>query len=278
VYLNPAEVEVQYDADGSRRGARSLADHAAVEFGGLGTMSKSKNNGVDPQILVERYGADTARLFMMFASPPEQSLEWSDEGVQGQHRFLRRLWKAVHEHVALGPPPARADARTLSEPARALRRAAHQTLAKVTSDLGRRRTFNTAIASVMELLNAIGHFADAGDAARAVRQEALEIAVLALSPIVPHIAHALWHGLGHERAIIDEPWPQPDAQALEQSMIELIVQVNGKLRGRLQLPAGAGEQSALEAALLEPTVQRFVAGREIRKVVHVPDKLLNLVV
>ena len=276
-YLNPAEVEVLYGPDGTRHGARSLLDQAAVEYGGLGTMSKSKNNGVDPQSLVEQYGADTARLFMMFAAPPEQSLEWSDEGVQGQYRFLRRLWKAVYEHVSGGPPPP-LDVATLDEPARSLRRAAHQTLAKLTSDLGRRRTFNTAIASVMELLNATGHFADGSPMARAVRHEALEIAVLGLSPIVPHIAHALWHALGHERAVIDERWPEPDARALEQSMVELIVQVNGKLRGRLQLPAGAGRESALAAALAEPTVQRFVDGREIRKAVHVPDKLLNLVV
>jgi leucyl-tRNA synthetase len=277
VYLNPAEVEVQDGADGARRGAIWLRDQGPVEYGGLGTMSKSKNNGVDPQTLVEQYGADTARLFMMFAAPPEQSLEWSDEGVQGQSRFLRRLWKAVHEHVAGGPAPP-LDPAALSGPARALRRTAHQTLAKVTSDLGRRRTFNTAIAAVMELLNATGHFTQAGEAARAVRQEALEIAVLSLSPIVPHIAHALWHGLGHERAIIDEHWPEPDARALEQSMVELIVQVNGKLRGRLQLPAGGGQERALEAALAEPTVQRFVAGHPVRKVVYVTDKLLNLVV
>jgi leucyl-tRNA synthetase len=277
VYLNPAEVEVLYAPDGARRGALSLLDQGPVEYGGLGTMSKSKNNGVDPQTLVEQYGADTARLFMMFAAPPEQSLEWSDEGVQGQSRFLRRLWKAVHEHVAGGPAPP-LDPAALSEPARALRRTAHQTLAKVTTDLGRRRTFNTAIAAVMELLNAIGPFAEPGPTARSVRQEALEIAVLSLSPIVPHIAHALWHGLGHERAIIDERWPEPDAQALAHSMVELIVQVNGKLRGRLQLPAGSGEQRALEAALAEPTVQRFVSGQPLRKVIYVADKLLNLVV
>jgi leucyl-tRNA synthetase len=275
-YFNPAEVEVHYDADGTRSGAVSVKDRQPVEYGGLGTMSKSRNNGVDPQTLVEQYGADTARLFMMFAAPAEQSLEWSDDGVQGQHRFLRRLWKAVHEHVEGGPVPALERA-ALSEPGRALRRTAHQTLAKVTSDYGRRRSFNTVIASVMELLNAAGRFTEAGDAARAVRQEALEIAVLALSPIVPHITHALWQGLGHERALIDEPWPAADAQALEQSMVELIVQVNGKLRGRLQLPTGASRESALEAAMADPTVRRFLEGREIRKVVHVPDKLLNLV-
>jgi leucyl-tRNA synthetase len=276
-YLNPADVEVLHAPDGARSGARSLLDQAPVEYGGLGTMSKSKNNGVDPQSLVEQYGADTARLFMMFAAPPEQSLEWSDEGVQGQYRFLRRLWKAVYEHVSGGPPPP-LEVAALDAPARSLRRAAHQTLAKLTSDLGRRRTFNTAIAAVMELLNATGHFMDGSPMARAVRQEALEIAVLGLSPIVPHIAHALWHALGHERAIIDERWPEADARALEQSMVELIVQVNGKLRGRLQLPAGADRDSALAAALAEPAVQRFVEGREIRKAVHVPDKLLNLVV
>ncbi len=278
VYLNPADVEVRFDADGTRSGARSLLDGEPVDYGGLGTMSKSKNNGVDPQRLVEQYGADTARLFMMFAAPPEQSLEWSDEGVAGQYRFLRRLWKAVYEHVQAAPAAPPAGSTTPSAAARALRRSAHQTLVRVSADIGRRRTFNTAIAAVMELLNAIGHYTEAGAGPHAVRQEALEIAVLCLAPIVPHITHSLWHALGHERAVIDEPWPQPDPAALAQAQIELIVQVNGKLRGRLTLPAGAGEALALAAALADAGVQRFVDGREIRKVVHVPDKLLNLVV
>src|SRR5580698_3570404 len=162
-FFNPAEVEPQFDTAGARIGAVSLKDDEPVEYGGLGTMSKSKNNGVDPQTLVEKYGADTARLFTMFAAPPEQSLEWSDEGVQGQFRFLRRLWKAVYDHIGESPAP-RLDLRsaagelTLSEAGRDLRRTSHQTLAKVTADIGRRRTFNTAIAAVMELLNAVGHF------------------------------------------------------------------------------------------------------------------------
>ena len=155
---------------------------------------------------------------------------------------------------------------------------AHQTLAKVTSDIARRRTFNTAIAAVMELLNAVGHYRHSGDGARAVRQEALEIAVLALSPIVPHICHALWHALGHTRAMIDEPWPEPDRDALAQALVELIVQVNGKLRGRVQLPAGAQRQVAVDAALADPDVQRFIGGKEVRRAVHVPDKLVNLVI
>ncbi|MFI4869760.1 MAG: leucine--tRNA ligase [Steroidobacterales bacterium] len=279
-FLNPAEVEARFDAAGARTGGVLLLDQQPVEYGGLGTMSKSKNNGVDPQTLVEKYGADTARLFMMFAAPPEQSLEWSDDGVQGQYRFLRRLWKAVHDHVAAGAsgpvPPLQPAA--LSASARELRRSAHQTLAKVTADIARRRTFNTAIAAVMELLNAVGHFQESGDGARAVRHEALEIAVLALSPMVPHICHALWHALGHTQAVIDEHWPEPDRDALAQALVELIVQVNGKLRGRVQLPAGAQRELAVDAALADPDVQRFIAGKPVRRAVHVPDKLVNLVI
>jgi len=282
-FISPSEVEPQFDASGARVGAVMLTDETPVEYGGLGTMSKSKNNGVDPQTLVDKYGADTARLFMMFAAPPEQSLEWSDEAVQGQFRFLRRLWKAVHDHVGEGLGErielrGRNDELGLSEPARALRRAAHQTLAKVSADIGRRRIFNTAIAAVMELLNSIGQYAESGALARAVRQETLEIAVLLLSPIVPHICHSLWFALGRERAIIDEPWPQPDAQALAQALVELIVQVNGKLRARLQLPAGTEREGAVAAALADPTVRRFVAGKAVRKAIHVPDKIVNLVV
>jgi leucyl-tRNA synthetase len=276
-FFNPSEVEPQWDGDGARLGGIALADQQPVEYLGLGTMSKSKNNGVDPQALVEKYGADTARLFVMFAAPPEQSLEWSDEGVNGQHRFLRRLWKAVYDHSQHGPP-APLDVTALSAAGRELRHAAHHTLAKVTADIGRRRTFNTAIAAVMELLNAIGRYGEADAAARAVRQEALEIAVLSLSPIVPHICHSLWHELGHHGAIIDERWPQPDPAAMAQSLVELIVQVNGKLRGRIQLPAGAERQVALDAALADPAVQRFVAGKPLRKAIHVPDRLVNLVV
>ena len=190
-----------------------------VEHEGLGTMSKSKNNGVDPQGLVERYGADTARLFVMFASPPEQTLEWSDDGVQGAARFLRRLWTAVHEHVSAGPaPPLQTGA--LSGEQRQLRRAAHHTLAKAADDIGRRRNFNTAIAAAMELLNAIGRFSDSSPAGRAVRQEALEIVVLVLAPIIPHIGHALWQALGHSRALIDERWPAVDQTALAQDMVD----------------------------------------------------------
>jgi leucyl-tRNA synthetase len=283
VFLNPADVEVKLDAAGQRIGAVSIADGQNVEYGGLGTMSKSKNNGVDPQTLVEKYGADTARLFMMFAAPPEQTLEWSDEGAQGQYRFLRRLWKAVFDHASTGVP--RCDqtltpvtAGPLSVACSQLRRQAHQTLAKVTADIGRRRTFNTAIAAVMELLNAVARFEEPGEAARTVRHEALEIAVLSLSPMVPHICHELWSSLGHQRAIIDERWPDADAAAMTQDTVELIVQVNGKLRGRVTVPAGADEQTARAAALNDETVRRFVGDALPRRVIYVAGKLVNVVV
>jgi leucyl-tRNA synthetase len=276
-FFSPAEVQTTLAADGTRGDSTLVSDGEAVSYGGMGTMSKSKNNGVDPQSMVEKYGADTARLFMMFAAPPEQSLEWSEEGVQGQFRFLRRLWKAVYDHIGHGEV-SRGDPAQWPDAARDLRRLAHQTLAKVSSDIARRRTFNTAIAATMELLNAISRASPESAALHAARQEALEIAVLCLSPMVPHITHGLWQALGHERAIIDEPWPEPDPAALAQETVELIVQVNGKLRGRVPLPAGSDQAAALAAALTDPTVQRFVAEQALRKVVYVPGKLLNLVV
>jgi len=278
VFFNPTEVEVQHDAAGKRTGARLLSDGQPVEYGGLGTMSKSKNNGVDPQGLVEKYGADTARLFVLFASPPEQTLEWSDEGVQGQSRFLRRLWKAVHEHVSAGPAPARTALAGCTGAAAELRRLTQQTLVRVSDDIGRRRVFNTAIAAVMELLNAVTRLDDASPGGRAVRQEALEIAVICLSPMVPHICHELWRSLGHERALIEEPWPQPDAAALVQQTVELVVQVNGKLRAHVRVVTGADEATARAAALGAEGVRRFVGAAEPRRVIYVPGKLVNIVV
>ena len=197
-YFNPADVEVTLDPTAQRRIAVLRADGLEVESGGVVTMSKSKNNGVDPQALVDEFGADTARLFTMFAAPPEQTLEWSDEGVQGASRFIKRLWKAVHDHVRQGAP-APLDKSALTDAERSIRRQAHHTLAKITDDIGRRRTFNTAIAAAMELLNALAKFPQSSPQDRAVMQEALEIAVLGLSPIIPHVTHALWKALGHSR-------------------------------------------------------------------------------
>ncbi len=240
-------------------------------------MSKSKGNTVDPQELVERYGADTVRLFTMFAAPPEQSLEWSDAGVEGASRFLRRLWKRVAAHVTAGPAAGPVPAALEAGP-RALRRRVHETIAKAGDDIGRRYTFNTAIAAVMELVNALYKFEDESPAGRAVVQEALEVVVRLLHPIVPHITHALWRELGRSEPLEEGPWPRPDAAALERESVEIVVQVNGKLRARVRVPAD-GDRAALEAAALEePNVQRFIDGRPVRKVVVVPGRLVNVVV
>ena len=276
-YFNPAEIEIKTDQHDQRRVAVLRADGREVESGGVVTMSKSKNNGVDPQALVDEFGADTARLFTMFAAPPEQTLEWSDEGVQGAYRFIKRLWRAVHEHVAAGSS-APLDKSALNEAQRAIRRQAHQTLAKVTDDIGRRRTFNTAIAAVMELLNSLAKFPQATALDRSVMHEALEIAVLTLSPIIPHVTHAMWGALGHSRALIDEPWRAVDADALKQATAEIVVQVNGKLRARITVPVEAGEEALREAALADPHVRKFVGTAAIRKVIVVRGKLVNVVV
>jgi leucyl-tRNA synthetase len=276
-YFNPADVTVTIDKDTQREVAVLRADGKEVESGGMVTMSKSKNNGVDPQLLVDEFGADTARLFMMFAAPPEQTLEWSDEAVQGAYRFIKRLWKAVYDHVSQGPA-APLDKSALNEAQRAIRRQAHHTLAKVTDDIGRRRTINTAIAAVMELLNALAKFPHVSPQDRSVLQEALEIAVMALSPIVPHVTHALWRELGHRTALIDEPWPKVDGDALQASSVQMVVQVNGKLRAHIAVAVDADEVVVRAAALADPNVQKFIGSATVRKVIIVPGKLANIVV
>src|SRR5579863_5185651 len=277
-YFNPADVETLRAPDGSTRYEVLVADGDALEVQheGIGKMSKSEGNGVDPEGLIERFGADTARLFAMFASPPEQTLEWSDEGVQGASRFIRRLWNAVYEHVAAGRAPLETHA--LGAQQRELRRAAHQALAKATDDIGRRRNFNTAIAAIMELLNSISRCGDASPQGRAVRQEALEIATLVLAPITPHVCHALWQGLGHGTALVDERWPVPDPQALTQQAVEIVLQVNSKLRGRISVPVDSDEAAVRAAALAHEHVRKFVADQPVRRVIVVPGKLVNVVV
>ena len=278
-YFNPAEVDTRRGGDGSVINEVITPDLGtiAVMHEGLAKMSKSEGNGVDPEGLVQRFGADTARLFVMFASPPEQTLEWSDEGVQGAWRFIRRLWTAVYEHVAGGAAPALlADA--LTPPQRALRRAAHQALAKATDDIGRRRNFNTAIAAVMELLNAVQRFTDTTPQGRAVRHEALRLATLMLSPITPHVCHVLWLALGHTSALIDERWPVPEKEALTQETHAIVVQVNGRLRGHISVPVSADEAAVRAAALADVNVRKFVADRPVRRVIIVPGKLVNVVV
>ena len=235
-------------------------------------MSKSKGNTVDPQEMIEEYGADTVRLFMMFAAPPEQSLEWNDSGVEGAFRFLKRLWRLVAEHVEAGNVGA-LDPASLDDAGKALRRKTHETIQKVSDDFDRRHTFNTAIAAVMELINEVSKF----DGEPAVRQEALEAAVLLLSPITPHASHSLWQALGHDEAALNAAWPQVDESALVKDSIELVVQVNGKVRAKLEVPANADKDTVENLAKAEPNVQKFTDGKTIRKVIVVPGKLVNIV-
>ncbi|WON74861.1 leucine--tRNA ligase [Nitrosospira sp. Is2] len=278
VYFNPADVDIQTDEQSRTIGAVLRADGQPVELGGIGTMSKSKNNGVDPQLLVEKYGADTARLFMMFASPPEQTLEWADAGVEGAFRFLKRLWKQVYEHVQAGTVAAPVRPAELGPELKALRFQLHQTIAKVGDDFGRRHTFNTAIAAVMELMNALGKLQDSSPAARSVMQEAMESIVLLLSPVVPHICRALWRELKPGTELLDQAWPQADSTALVRDEIELIVQVNGKLRGRICVARDTQPQVIERLALENDQALKFIGNQPVKKVVIVPGRLVNIVV
>ena len=240
-------------------------------------MSKSKGNTVDPQALVERYGADTVRLFTMFAAPPDQSLEWSDSGVEGAYRFLRRLWALARGHILRGGA-AGLDAGVLTDEQKATRRKVHETIRKASDDIGRRFTFNTAIAAVMELLNTLYKAVDDDSpAGRAVMQEGLETAVLLLAPIVPHVAEEIWQALGHEQPVIDATWPAADESALVQDRLLLVVQVNGKVRGQIEVTPEASREVLEQAALDEPNVRRFIDGKTVRKVIVVPGRLINVV-
>ena len=278
-FFNPADVEPRRDSDGAPIFEVVSPTEGAIRVmhNGIGKMSKSENNGVEPESLIRRFGADTARLFTMFAAPPEQSLEWSDEGVQGAARFIRRLWVAVYDHVSKGKP-VQLDVAALSAEQSELRRATHQGLQKATDDIGRRRNFNTAIAAMMELLNTVGRFADESAQGRAVRQEALETATLVLSPIIPHVCHALWKELGHAGAVVDERWPKVDPGALVQENVAMVVQVNGKLRSRIRVAVEADEATVRATALADEQVRKFVGDKPVRKVIVVPGKLVNIVV
>ena len=276
-WFNPADVDVQRDAKGHAIGAVLRADGLPVKIGATEKMAKSKNNGVDPQTMVDKYGVDTVRLFSMFAAPPEQSLEWNEAGVEGMARFLRRLWAQVLRHVADGPAPA-LDAAALDASQKALRRQLHETIQKVGDDYGRRHTFNTAIAAVMELLNALAKSDDATPQGRALRQECFEAVALLLNPITPHTSHALWQRLGHAEATIEDiAFPVADPAALVRDAATLAVQVNGKLRATLEVALSASKETIEALALAEPNVQKFMEGLSVRKVIIVPGKIVNIV-
>ena len=279
-WFNPAEVRVQTDDKGRPVSAVLEADGQPVVIGGVEKMSKSKNNGVDPQQIIDAYGADTARLFMMFASPPEQSLEWSDAGVEGAHRFLRRLWRTVYEFVqngGSGVSKFSGSQETLSGSLKDLRFKLHSTIAKVTDDYDRRQQFNTAIAAVMELLNQYDKTDTSGEHGQAVAREVLEAVVLLLSPIVPHICETLWGELA-DGNLWQQSWPAVDNAALVQTEIEMMVQVNGKLRDKIQIAADVDEAAVKAAALATAGAQKFMEGKEPKKIVVVPKRLVNIVV
>ena len=238
-------------------------------------MSKSKGNTVDPQELIDRYGADTVRLFSMFASPPEQSLEWSDAGVEGAHRFIKRLWRLVTERDG-NREAVTIDTAALNKAQKALRRKTHETIAKVSDDYGRRQTFNTAVAAVMELCNELGRHTIESDIDQAVVDEGVSAALLLLCPIVPHVTEALYKALTGSD-ITTEAWPAVDEAALARDEVEIVVQVNGKVRAKMTVAADADKASVEASALAQDNVQRFIAEATVRKVIVVPGKLVNVV-
>ena len=275
-WFNPADVIVERDAKAKVIGAKLASDGQPVEIGGTEKMSKSKNNGVDPQAMIDSYGADTCRLFMMFASPPDMSLEWSDSGVEGASRFLRRVWRLAHAHVSAGTVGT-LDVASLDDEQKAVRRAIHLAIKQASQDVGQHHKFNTAIAQVMTLMNVLEKAATTEEQDRALLQEGLETVALLLAPITPHICHALWNNLGREGAIIDARWPEVDEAALVQDNLTLVVQVNGKLRGQIEVPASASREAVEASARANENVVRFTEGLTIRKVIVVPGKLVNIV-
>ena len=275
-WYSPTQVSVEKDEKGRIVKAWLTEDGEPVIHGGMTKMSKSKNNGIDPQEVIDQYGADTVRLFTMFAAPPEQTLEWVDSGVEGANRFLRRIWKLTTEHVEKGEPEA-LNVSGLSKDQQALRREVHKTIEKVSDDLGRRQTFNTAIAAIMELLNHLQKAPQESPQDVAIMREAVESVLLLLNPITPHICHTLWHVLGHQYDIELAPWPKADKEALVEDEKLIIVQVNGKVRAKITIAADASKEAIEAEAKAQPNVQQFIDGKTIRKVIVVPGRLVNIV-
>ncbi|QXI29257.1 leucine--tRNA ligase [Pseudomonas vanderleydeniana] len=275
-WFNPADVELVRDSKAKVISAKLISDGLPVEIGGTEKMAKSKNNGVDPQSMIDQFGADTCRLFMMFASPPDMSAEWSDSGVEGSHRFLKRVWRLAQAHVSQGLP-GKLDIASLSDEQKAIRRSIHLAIKQASHDVGQNHKFNTAIAQVMTLMNVLEKAAQGTDQDRALIQEGLETVTLLLAPITPHICHELWNRLGHADPVIDAHWPAQDDSALVQDSLVLVIQVNGKLRGQIEMPASATREEIEAAARVNENVLRFIDGLTIRKVIVVPGKLVNIV-
>jgi leucyl-tRNA synthetase len=278
-YYNPADVEIKSDERGNRIGAVLKADGLPLDSGGIGTMSKSKNNGVDPQALVDQYGADTARFFMMFTSPPEQTLAWSDSGVEGSYRFLRRVWAfAAEARERMRPAGARAAPvqGALSQPLATARREVHLNLKQANYDMERQQ-FNTVASACMKMLNALETVRQQENAAPVV-EEGLSILLRLQAPITPHVCFHLWRELGFGEDVFAAPWPQAEAAALAQDEIELVLQINGKTRGSVRVPSAASREAIERAALASPAAQKHIAGQSVKKAVVVPGRLVNIVV
>jgi len=242
-------------------------------------MSKSKGNVVDPDALIQKYGADTARLFSLFAAPPEKDLDWNDAGVEGSYRFLNRVWKLVHELKPSMDLAGELDAVKLADEGKSLRRVLHKTIRKVTEDVGERFHFNTAISAIMELVNALASFEARNEAVnRPVLKEAVNALVLMLAPFAPHFSEELWSELGHEGGVEATGWPKFDAAAAVDDELLVVLQVNGKLRGKVTVPVGTTKETVQQAAFADPRIQTWLEGKEVRKVIYVPGKLLNIVV
>ncbi|MDD7804136.1 MAG: leucine--tRNA ligase [Endozoicomonas sp. (ex Botrylloides leachii)] len=278
-WVSPTEVSINRDEKGRLIKASHTPTGETLEYAGMSKMSKSKNNGIDPQAMIDKYGADTIRLYIVFASPPEQTLEWSESGVEGAHRFLRRLWKQIAEFIADNDADSiTINHSTLNNDQKKLRRKTHETIQKVSDDFQRRQTFNTAVAAVMELTNATSKFTDTSAEGRAVLREALEVATLLLAPITPHITHSIWQSLGYTEPLIETQWPIVDSIALKKESITLVVQVNGKVRAKLDVAADMLKTDIESLALEQPNVKKFTDGKTVRRVIIVPDKLVNIVV
>jgi leucyl-tRNA synthetase len=270
-YFNPADVELEFDEQGKRIGAKLRDDGQTVESGGIRTMSKSKNNGVDPQALIDQYGADTARFFMMFASPPEDTLAWNDDGVEGAYRFLRRLWKFAHDHQqTIG-----AASTTISAASRQARHDLHVLLQQANYDYERKQ-FNTVASAAMKMLNLLEAVAATQD--KELLREGMGLLLRLLAPITPHIAQVLWRELGFGSSILDAEWPKVDEAALVQDEIELVLQVNGKHRGSMRVPANASRETIEQSALQSPNVRKHIADQAAKKIIVVPGRLVNIVV
>jgi leucyl-tRNA synthetase len=280
-YIPPEEVDVKYDADGKMTGATWRNDGRPVEYGGVGKMGKSERNGVDPQTLIDRFGADTARLYVMFAGSPEDSAIWSDTGVEGGYRFVKRLWAYGQTHAdAIKAAAGALDAGAAAEPVKAARRELHLALKQANYDYERIQ-YNTVVSAGMKMLNTLEALPSTAAGAGAFTREGLSILLRVLYPVVPHTTWVLWNDLGLNAEmgdLLDAPWPAVDDAALVQDEIELVLQVNGKLRGKLVVPAKAGTDAIEAAARASAEVAKHANGAKVKKVIVVPGRLVNVVV